>query len=325
MATTNVRAVLIKAHTLIQEEKYTEARALLMPVADHPTAAKWLDKIDELTSPETHKRRKPKPDKAASAPDWATSLQSESSTSTSEARKAKPQTAASLNKPPVSSNKQLITLIGGTVAICVVIFGVFMLLSGQSFGEIRLPRFTHEIQTYTNSHMTFQHSTSWGEQSTSEFAWCQGSGIECLHYAVNGSGIEMFVQRVPLPRYLAPDEFAAYNWNANLDNPSYQMTNPALSDTVVGSVPALIQMYEVESRGGLRAGFAIDIYVPDGYNGFAFTFATGNRICAVDHRLIPEISEIMSSVRFRSQTTLPAEDGYTPATPVTFTIPNCEN
>jgi hypothetical protein len=317
------RAILIKAHTLIQEEKYTEARALLMPVADHPTAAKWLDQIDEMIPSGALPRRKPKLDKAASTPDWATRLQSEPSTSTSEARKAKPQTASSLDKPPVSSNKQLISLIGGTAAICVVIFGVLMLLSGQSF-EIQLPRFIHETQTYSNSYMTLQHSTSWGDMDTSQFEWCSGGDIKCLHYVRNGSGVELFIQYLPLPRYIAPDEFAAFSWNSNLDNPSYELTNPALSDTLVGSVPGLIQMYEVEARRGFQAGFVIDIFVPDGYNGYVFSFSTGANICAVDHRLIPEISEIMSSVRFRSQTTLPAEDGYTPATPVTFTIPKCE-
>lgn len=304
----NTRAILIQAHTLIQDGQYAQARALLLPIADHPTAAKWLDKIDETLSPDKPRKRKPKVE-APPAP-----RQDEKPASATSAVKSKPK----------SSESQLAVIIAGTVGVCVLIFGVFFLLSGESL-NIKLPRLIHETQTYTNSYMTLQHSTSWGEQDLSEISWCRSIDyVECLHYAVNGSGMELFIQNVSLPQYLAPDEFAAYNWNSDLENSRYRFQNPALFDTVVGSVPALIQMYEIEDRASFGEGFIIDIFVPDGYNGYVFSFTTGRNICALDDRLLAELGEIMSSVRFRSQTASREADGYSAASPVTFTVPKCD-
>lgn len=314
----NTRAILIQAHTLIQDGQYAQARALLLPIADHPTAAKWLEKIDETLSPDRTlspdkpKKRKPKDTPAAPS----TAQKDEKPASVTSAAKPKPK--------PKSSERQLAVLIAGTIGVCVLILAVFFLLSGESL-NIRLPRLIHETQTYTNGYMTFQHSTTWGEQNLSELGWCGSVDyVRCLHYAVNGSGMELFVQVVSLPVYLAPDEFAAYNWNADLESERYRVQNPALFDTVVGSVPALIQMYEVEDRASFGGGFIIDIFVPDGYNGYVFSFSTGRNICAIENSMLPELGEIMSSVRFRGQTVVNEADGYSPASPVTFTVPICE-
>lgn len=304
------RAILIQAHTLIQDGQYERARALLLPIADHPTAAKWLDKIDETLSPDKPRKRKPK---AETTP---TPQQDEKPASVASAVKSKSK--------PRSSESQLAVIIAGTVGVCILIFGVFFLLSGESL-NIKLPRLIHETQTYTNSYMTFQHSTSWGEQDLSEISWCRSIDyVQCLHYAVNGSGMELFIQNVSLPQYLAPDEFAAYNWNSDLEDSRYSVSNPALFDTMVGGVPALIQMYEVEDRASFGEGFIIDIFVPDGYNGYVFSFTTGRNICALGDRLLSELGEIMSSVRFRSQTAGREADGYSAASPVMFTVPKCD-
>jgi hypothetical protein len=43
--------ILLRAKVLIEQKQYEAARQLLLPIAQHPTAAKWLNKIDEILPP----------------------------------------------------------------------------------------------------------------------------------------------------------------------------------------------------------------------------------------------------------------------------------
>lgn len=331
------RAILIEAHTLIQNQQYDEARALLEPIANNPTAAQWLEKIDEILPPTAKSRPRPKPSTAsevspASRPARPQTQAPTPSPSSWDSRT--PETfhiqAKSVRSQETKQNRQTAALIAGMLGVTALIVGVVLFLNGFSLSQI-----FRSMHTHTNNRMTLQHSTAWFEQDTTRTRWCVYSGNDCLYHLWHPSGAEFFIQVVPLSRPVSADEFAAYNWNQEQDDQKYYEDFLELLDLTVGSHQAMMQAYgsqemyvashaeewvaDPEREAQLWGGRIIDIYIVDGTTGYVFTFASSAGDCELT-KLLPEFSEIMSSVRFISETIAPAEDGYTPATPVTLTL-----
>jgi hypothetical protein len=164
-----------------------------------------------------------------------------------------------------------------------------------------------------------------------------------LYHLRHPSNAEFFIQVVPLGRPSSADEFAAYNWNLEQNDPDYYEGSLRLAQITVGSLPATVQLYGAQEtdpppiitgnrvtehpdagKVPLWAGQVMDVYVTDGLLGYVFTFIAPLTPCEFK-TLQPEFSEILSSVRFISETIVPAEDGYTPATSVTLTESHCDD
>lgn len=320
------RAILMQAHTLIQDGLYEQARVLLLPIADNPTAASWLEKIDEIVPPTATRPRKSKTEPEPEDPSLPSALE-----------EAYLIRAARARVKAAEEKRQRFILIAGALSVSVVIVGVVLFLSGFSLSRLLRPMHTH-----TNRLMTLQHDNDWVEMDTAETRWCLYTDNHCLYHIWHPSGTEFFIQIVPLDYPMSADEFAAFNWNNDLNDPVYYEDFLELLDLTVGSLTAMMQAYgqqeayvpadvnewtpDPEREAALWGGRVIDIYVANDSIGYIFTFVNSVEDC-VFYEMLPELSEMMSSVRFISDTIVPAKDGYTLATPVTLALnmPWCED
>lgn len=291
MATT--KETLTQARTLIQEHKYAEARRLLQPIADHPTAAQWLAKIDTMIPGEARTSR------------------------------AKSASNASTERPKTNNNSGSNSgvLIVGLIVIVVVI-GLFAVLSGA----VQIPQLfgSTATTTYADERMKFDYPINWTIGDAAVTNWCSYEFDPCLIFLSHPSGPTFYAQHIPLQNPISVEEFAEYILSRDLENFDNFENELTQTPTTVGSASAMMHYYMGGRVDLSLMGEIYDVLVVDGLDGYVFTFTTQMEPCQFNDEVLPDINRMLSSVRFASPNITTEADGFTASSPWAYQLSFCD-
>lgn len=191
----NAKQTLIAAKELIQQKRYEEAQALLLPIANHPTAEKWLDKLNEkiLTQLEQGQPAISSPP-SASLPVSPTPQKAPRSAETEEAMKA--------------LKKVFRTIAGAIVVTSLSIFTrmvVFPMISDAIAGT----------STYENTVLSLEYNNQWEDFTSHSEASCTKIVPPCflwIEYHSQNQGIGMAFYTQDLRPLLNSEQQALENW-----------------------------------------------------------------------------------------------------------------
>lgn len=310
------REILEQAHALIQQQKYREARQLLQPIADHPTAAKWIAKIDELTANSAAKASL-----SASRPAPQTTPQPKTVDDLFDKPRPGAQPAAKALKPATksaakSSSEQAISLVYTLFGIGVVLVLIY------GFTRETIIELFNPLVTFSDDRITLNHGAGWEVQPFTEHGYCKDVYDECLYFVKTSPNVGLLVDYVPLTNYSSSGEVADTHLDEGLNDATFPESGHQFQDLTIGGFPATAMLFsitEYDENGG--EFYMVDIFIVDGLDSYLINLFA-NTACNLNRR-IDDINTVLSSMRFRSTNVPTAEDGYTAATPVALTIPAC--
>jgi hypothetical protein len=294
----SARATLEQAHALIQQKNYREARLLLAQIAEHPTAAKWIARIDELTD-------------GAYAPSTA----SRPTPGAAKTRSANPKPAPA--KTHSADRPNLISALYVGFGTMLVLFFVFGLMR-----DIFVDYFNPLI-TFADDRVTFLYPAEWEPQEITNHGYCRDVYDECLIYIKTSPNVGFLVNYIPLNNYQSARELAEAEAGYGLADPIYQEFDHEYQEFSLGGFPAVALLHRVSEKDENGGEFyMVDILVADGLDSYIINLLANNA-CNLNRR-INDINAMLSTLRFSSTNVALAEDGYTPPSEVRLTIPACQ-
>lgn len=312
MATT--RETLEQAHALIQQQKYREARQLLQPVADHPTAAKWIARIDELTAKSAgsaSSAARPAPQTAARVK-TVDDLFDEPRPGIGAAMKPKAKAAAR------SSSEGAISLVYTLFGMGIVVVLIF------AFARETIIELFNPMVTLSHERFTLNHGSVWEPQPLTNHGYCRDTFDECLVFLVTSPNVGFLVDYVPNTNRYSSRELAENERYYGETSEMFPEYEHEFQDLTVGGLPAValkFRVVELDENGGEY--YKVDILIADGLDSYLINL-NANTACTLNRR-IDDLNAMLSSLRFRTANVPTAEDGYTAATPVALTIPACSS
>lgn len=283
------REILEQAYTSIQNMDYRNARRMLLRIPSHPTAAKWLTKIDTILSQQSPVLTTSKPLPDIDMP------------------------RRTPRRKPQSTPVLLYSLMAGVGVIVVLV-----VVALNTFSDYFNPP-----GSFHDERISLSYGEGWVPQSLGNHHWCYAIGIECLYYMTTRPDIGLLVAQVDLPQPYTAFEFGESLWQTNENDSTFVERDLDFDEFNLAGLPAVAYMYyQVRAEENSSEYYVADIYVTDGTHGYIINLASYSP-CNLKSK-IEAVNAVLSTLRIASDAAWVEEDGYTETSTVKLTVWACD-